>query len=54
MTLLHTDRVVRSQIPGHDPSHEVLPVLADEWFARYDRGDDVTLWYTKATAATNV
>ncbi|HVQ48776.1 MAG TPA: metal-dependent hydrolase [Mycobacterium sp.] len=46
--------IVRSQIPGHDPSHEVLPSLADEWFARYDAGDDVTLWYTKATAGSHV
>lgn len=46
--------IVRSQIPGHDPSHEVLPALADEWFARYDAGDDVTLWYTKATAGSHV
>ncbi len=46
--------IVRSQIPGHDPSREVLPAQADEWFARYDAGDDVTLWYTKATAGSHV
>jgi hypothetical protein len=38
--------IVRSQIPGHDPAHEVLPTLADEWFRRYDAGYDVTQWYT--------
>ncbi|GJF11114.1 hypothetical protein NGTWS0302_35140 [Mycolicibacterium cyprinidarum] len=46
--------IVRSQIPGHNPAHEKLPALAEEWFNRYDAGDDVTLWYTKATAASNV
>lgn len=40
--------VVRSQIPGHDPTHETLPELADEWFTRYDAGYDVTHWYTAA------
>jgi predicted metal-dependent hydrolase len=38
--------VVRSQIPGHDPTHEPLPALAQEWFDRYDAGYDVTQWYT--------
>ena len=40
--------IVRSQIPGHDPTHEKLPTLADEWFKRYDQGYDVTKWYTSA------
>jgi hypothetical protein len=43
--------VVRSQMPGHDPAHEKLPVLADEWFARYESGYDVTQWYTAAQKA---
>ncbi|OBF24977.1 metal-dependent hydrolase [Mycobacterium sp. ACS4331] len=38
--------VVRSQIPGHDPAHEKLPALAQEWFDRYDQGYEVTRWYT--------
>lgn len=38
--------VVRSQIPGHDPTDQKLPALASEWFARYDAGHDVTRWYT--------
>ncbi|QNG20709.1 metal-dependent hydrolase [Rhodococcus triatomae] len=42
--------IVRSQLPRHDPAHEKLPALADEWFRRYENGDDVTLWYTEATA----
>ncbi|TJZ75943.1 metal-dependent hydrolase [Rhodococcus oryzae] len=37
---------VRSQMPGHKPAHEKLPVLADEWFTRYDAGYDCTRWYT--------
>ena len=43
--------VVRSQIPGHDPAHEKLPTLADEWFARYEAGYEVTQWYTAETKA---
>jgi hypothetical protein len=43
--------VVRSQIPGHDPAHEKLPALADEWFARYESGYDVTQWYTAGEQA---
>jgi predicted metal-dependent hydrolase len=38
--------VVRSQIPGHDPAHEELPALAQQWFDRYEAGYDVTRWYT--------
>ena len=40
--------IVRSQIPGHNPAHEKLPALADEWFQRYAAGYDVTQWYTAA------
>jgi predicted metal-dependent hydrolase len=43
-------RVLLSQTPFHDPAHEPLPVLADEWFGRWDRGDDVTRWYTAGSA----
>ncbi len=42
---------VRSQIPGHNPAHEKLPALADEWFARYEAGYEVTQWYTADPAA---
>ncbi|MCX4095866.1 metal-dependent hydrolase [Nocardia sp. alder85J] len=38
--------IVRSQLPGHDPTHEKLPALADVWFRRYDAGYDVSQWYT--------
>lgn len=38
--------VVRSQMPKHNPTHEKLPALADEWFTRYDAGYDCTRWYT--------
>ena len=41
---------VRSQIPGHNPAHEKLPALADEWFARYEAGYEVTQWYTAGKA----
>ncbi|MBI3227902.1 MAG: metal-dependent hydrolase [Mycolicibacterium cosmeticum] len=46
--------IVRSQIPGHDPTHENLPVLAAEWFKRYDEGYDVTKWYTATKASADV
>src|SRR5699024_7004086 len=43
---------VRSQLPRHSPADEDLPVLADEWFTRFDAGYDVTRWYTAETAAS--
>jgi predicted metal-dependent hydrolase len=39
-------RVLLSQTPFHDPGPQPLPEFADEWFARWDRGGDVTHWYT--------
>lgn len=39
-------RILLSQTPFHNPANEPLPVFADEWFARWDRGGDVTRWYT--------
>ena len=44
--LVAVRRVLLSQTPFHDPEHEPLPDFADEWFARWDRGDDVTRWYS--------
>ncbi|CAJ1498283.1 metal-dependent hydrolase [[Mycobacterium] kokjensenii] len=38
--------IIRSQLPNHKPAHEKIPSLANEWFARYDDGYDVTKWYT--------
>lgn len=43
-------RILLSQTPFHDPAHEPLPTFADEWFARWDRGEDVTRWYSSARA----
>lgn len=40
--------VLRSQFPGHNPQYQDLPALAAEWLARYDAGQDVTRWYTRA------
>ncbi|SLJ82486.1 metal-dependent hydrolase [Mycobacteroides abscessus subsp. abscessus] len=37
---------MRSQLPKHNPAHEKLPALADEWFRRYEAGYDVQRWYT--------
>src|SRR5262245_51166259 len=44
--LVAVRRVLLSQTHFHDPEHEPLPEFADEWFARWDRGDDVTRWYS--------
>jgi predicted metal-dependent hydrolase len=44
--LLATARILMSQTPFHDPGPQPLPAFADEWFARWDRGGDVTRWYT--------
>lgn len=35
-------RILLSQMLFHNPADEPLPVFADEWFARWDRGFDVT------------
>lgn len=42
-------RVLLSQTPFHQPEHEPLPHFAEQWFRRWDRGGDVTRWYTAAT-----
>jgi predicted metal-dependent hydrolase len=44
--LLASVRILRSQTPFHDPGPQPLPEFADEWFARWNRGGDVTRWYT--------
>jgi predicted metal-dependent hydrolase len=43
-------RVLLSQTPFHNPAHEPLPAFAEEWFRRYDSGDDVTRWYSSQLA----
>jgi predicted metal-dependent hydrolase len=44
--LVATTRILLSQTPFHDPAPQPLPAFADEWFTRWDRGGDVTRWYT--------
>ncbi|MDJ0395016.1 metal-dependent hydrolase [Rhodococcus sp. G-MC3] len=44
----------RSQMPRHKPQHEKLPVLAGEWFKRYDEGYDCTRWYTATPSDQSV
>jgi len=39
-------RVLLSQTPFHDPTHQPLPEFADRWLQRWDDGGDVTRWYT--------
>jgi predicted metal-dependent hydrolase len=36
--------VIRSQRPSHDPAGEELPAYADDWFAAYAAGDDITTY----------
>ena len=43
-------RVLMSQTPYHNPVHAPLPELADRWFDRWERGGDVTRWYSAETA----
>jgi hypothetical protein len=43
-------RVIASQKPSHDPADQPLPAFADEWLRRYERGDDVTRWYSSQGA----
>jgi hypothetical protein len=42
-------RLLRSQVPHHRPQNEPLPAFAADWFAAYDRGLDLSLYYS-ATA----
>jgi predicted metal-dependent hydrolase len=46
--LIAAGRVLMSQTPYHKPEHEPLPQFADRWFARWNRGEDVTRWYAAA------
>jgi predicted metal-dependent hydrolase len=49
--LVATVRVLLSQTPFHDPANDRLPAFADQWFARWKAGDDVTRWYTSQPVA---
>ena len=44
-------RLLASQTPNHDPEHQPLPPFAAEWIARYDRGDDVSNWFSSKGGA---
>jgi predicted metal-dependent hydrolase len=44
--LVAAGRVLLSQTPYHKPEHEPLPQFADQWFARWKRGEDVARWYS--------
>ncbi|GBG37389.1 metal-dependent hydrolase [Mycobacterium montefiorense] len=46
--LVAAGRVLMSQTPYHKPEHEPLPQFADQWFARWKRGEDVARWYSAA------
>lgn len=41
-------RLIRSQVPHHRPQKEPLPVFADTWFESYERGHDVTRFYSSS------
>ncbi len=44
--------LVKSQVPGHDPTHQPLPEFADEWLGAYDEGRDVAHWYASGVRET--
>lgn len=37
--------LVRSQNPFFDPAAEDVPDFAEQWFTRYEQGDDIAHWY---------
>ncbi len=39
-------RLAASQLPNHDPEDQPLPEFAATWAQRYERGDDVSHWYS--------
>ncbi len=43
-------RLIRSQVPHHRPQKEPLPAFADIWFESYERGHDVTRYYSSSKA----
>jgi predicted metal-dependent hydrolase len=43
-------RLALSQLPGHRPAREPLPAFADEWFAGFESGRDVTRWFATTAA----
>ena len=49
-SLVSGARILLSQTPFHNPAHEPLPELAARWFERWERGDDVTRWYSSEIA----
>ncbi len=38
-------RILRAQLPNHDPEHQPLPAFADEWRRQYEAGAPVGSWY---------
>ncbi|OHV41596.1 MULTISPECIES: metal-dependent hydrolase [Pseudofrankia] len=43
-------RVLRAQLPGHDPEHQPLPEFVGTWLGRYDDGAPVATWYSATKA----
>ncbi len=43
--------LIGSQTPGHDPTHQPLPVFAGQWLRAYDDGVDVSTWYASTADA---
>jgi predicted metal-dependent hydrolase len=39
-------RLLMSQSPNHNPARQPTPAFADEWLASYDRGEDVSRWFS--------
>ncbi|CUU57939.1 Predicted metal-dependent hydrolase [Parafrankia irregularis] len=45
-------RVLRAQLPGHDPEHQPLPAFVDTWLSRYDAGAPVAAWYSSSAPSS--
>ena len=48
LTLVY--RLILSQVPHHRPQKEPLPSFADTWHESYNKGLDVTRYYSSCTA----
>jgi predicted metal-dependent hydrolase len=44
-------RILESQSPWHNPTHQPLPRFAERWFHQYDDGADIAHWYTATAGA---
>jgi predicted metal-dependent hydrolase len=46
-------RILASQTPHHNPTHQPLPDFADKWFGKFDEGADIAHWYSTELASSS-